>query len=164
MKTLYLIGGTMGVGKTTTCRLLRNLLPNCAFLDGDWCWDMHPFQVTDETKAMVMDNIRHVLNSFLACAAFENVVFCWVMHQQEIIDDILAGLKGEFELRNISLVCSAEKLAERLQADVDAGVREEEIIARSTARLPMYDALNTVKLDVSEISPAEAARKICTMK
>ena len=50
MKTLYLIGGTMGIGKTTACRLLKTKLPDSVFLDGDWCWDMHPFIVNDETK------------------------------------------------------------------------------------------------------------------
>ena len=47
MKTLYLIGGTMGVGKTSACRALQQLLPNSVFLDGDWCWNIHPFQVTE---------------------------------------------------------------------------------------------------------------------
>ena len=57
MKTLYMIGGTMGVGKTTVCQQLKRSLPNSVFLDGDWCWDASPFQVTDETKSMVIDNI-----------------------------------------------------------------------------------------------------------
>lgn len=65
MKVLYLIGGTMGVGKTTVCRELNARLPNSVFLDGDWCWCMDPFRVNDETKAMVMDNICHLLNNFL---------------------------------------------------------------------------------------------------
>lgn len=47
MKTLYLIGGTMGVGKTTVSQLLKKDLINSVFLDGDWCWDASPFQVTD---------------------------------------------------------------------------------------------------------------------
>lgn len=53
MKHLYIIGGTMGVGKTTVGQLLKKQLPNSVFLDGDWCWDADPFQVTEETKAMV---------------------------------------------------------------------------------------------------------------
>lgn len=57
MLTLYMISGVMGVGKTTVSQSLKNKLPNCVFLDGDWCWDMHPFQVTQETKAMVIENI-----------------------------------------------------------------------------------------------------------
>ena len=73
MKTLYLIGGTMGVGKTTVSQQLKKDLANSVFLDGDWCWDADPFQVTDETKAMVMDNICYLLNNFLHCSAYETL-------------------------------------------------------------------------------------------
>lgn len=54
MKKLFIIDGTMGVGKTTVSQLLKQKLPNSVFLDGDWCWDSCPFQVTAETKEMVM--------------------------------------------------------------------------------------------------------------
>lgn len=92
MKNFILIGGPMGVGKTAASRLLQRQLPGCAFLDGDWCWDMRPFVVTDETRAMVMDNICHVLGNFLRCSVFENIVFCWVMHEQSILDELLSRL------------------------------------------------------------------------
>ena len=70
MKNLIIVGGTMGVGKTATCRELQKILPRNVFLDGDWCWDMHPFVVTGETIAMVNSNIAHLLNGFLACSEF----------------------------------------------------------------------------------------------
>jgi len=38
MKNLIFINGTMGVGKTTTSKILLKLLPECVFLDGDWCY------------------------------------------------------------------------------------------------------------------------------
>lgn len=76
MKRLFLINGTMGVGKTATGKELLDLLPNCAFLDGDWCWDMNPFVVNQETKSMVEDNIVYILNNFLKCSVYENIVFC----------------------------------------------------------------------------------------
>ena len=164
MKHLFMIGGTMGVGKTTTCRILRDMLPDCAFLDGDWCWDMHPFKVTEETKVMVMDNICHMLNSFLRCSAFENIVFCWVMHEQSIIDDIVAKLSGEFILHSVSLVCSPESLSARLAMDVESGIRQSDVIERSIARLPLYEHLRTIKLDVSEITPYEAAQHISMLR
>ena len=63
MKKLYLIGGTMGVGKTTTCQVLKRKLDRSVFIDGDWCWDMHPFIVDEETKTMVMNNIVYQLNN-----------------------------------------------------------------------------------------------------
>lgn len=34
-KTLYLIGGPMGVGKTTVGQQLKKELPDCVLLDGD---------------------------------------------------------------------------------------------------------------------------------
>lgn len=43
MKTLYLIGGAMGVGKTTVYQRLKMKLDNSVFLDGDWRWDSLKF-------------------------------------------------------------------------------------------------------------------------
>ena len=60
MKKLYLIGGTMGVGKTTTCQVLKIKLDKSVFIDGDWCWDMHPFMVNEETKKLYMDIVNPV--------------------------------------------------------------------------------------------------------
>lgn len=158
MKTLYLIGGPMGVGKTTVSQHLKHLLPRSVFLDGDWCWDAHPFQVTDETKAMVMDNIRHLLGNFLRCTAYEHVIFCWVMHEQSIIDDILSDLDlTDVRVRCVSLVCDEITLTARLQKDVDNGIRNADIIPRSLSRLTMYSALHTEKIDTSHLSPAQLA-------
>ncbi len=61
MKTLYLIGKKMGVGKTTVSQQLKKDLNNSIFLDGDWCWDSSPFQVNDETKEMVVRNFSAFL-------------------------------------------------------------------------------------------------------
>ena len=161
MKDLYFIGGTMGVGKTTTCRVLQQSLPDCVFLDGDWCWDMHPFTVTEETKRMVVENIAFLLNQFLHCSAYKNIVFCWVMHRQEIIDDLLSRLdRTDCRVRTVSLVCSPAALTARLEKDVQAGLRTGDVIPRSLARLPLYAELATEKLDVSALTPGEAARAI----
>ena len=80
MKNLIFINGTMGAGKSSVCAELLKMLPNAVYLDGDWCWNMHPFIVTDETKAMVVQNITHLLQNFLNCSEVKNVIFCWVMH------------------------------------------------------------------------------------
>ncbi len=161
MKRLIVIGGPMGVGKTSTCRELQRRLPNNVFLDGDWCWDMRPFNVNAETRAMVLDNICHLLNSFLRCRAYENVIFCWVLHEQAILDAILNRLDlAGVELRCFSLVASADALRRRLELDVDRGLRDGGAIERSLAYLEKYDRVDAEKLDVSEIGPAEAAAEI----
>ena len=148
MKTLYLIGGTMGAGKTAVSQQLKHDLPNAVFLDGDWCWDASPFQVTEETKAMVTENICYLLNQFLHCSAYENVIFCWVMHQQAIIDSILERLDtANCRVKCISLLADEATLRQRLTADVERGVRTADVIDRSVARIPLYQELNTLKVD-----------------
>ncbi|MBQ7887601.1 MAG: AAA family ATPase [Clostridia bacterium] len=161
MKHLYMIGGPMGVGKTAVCQALKMQLDKSVFLDGDWCWDMHPFLVTEETKAMVMGNIIHMLSAFLRCTAFEHVIFGWVMHEQAIIDGILAQLPLEgCQVYTVSLICSEDALTVRLQKDIDAGLRKPDVIGRSLARLPMYDTLSTRKIDTTRMTIEEAARAI----
>ena len=150
MKKVYIIGGTMGVGKTSVCQRLKQELNHSVFLDGDWCWDAHPFQVTEETKNMVMENICFLLNQFIQCSAYENIIFCWVMHEQSIIDTILAKLdKKDCEMKVISLTCDKKTLVQRLSLDVAKGIRLEDVIERSCLRLPMYERLNTIKIDTT---------------
>lgn len=164
MKTLYLIGGTMGVGKTTVCRELKNQLPRSVFLDGDWCWDMNPFVVTEETKTMVLDNITALLKNFLRCSAYDHVIFCWVMHQQSILDQILSGLDlTGVTVVPVSLVCSREVLLQRLNQDVSAGLRQPDILLRSPQRLPLYDALDTHKIDTSYATVPVIVRAILSL-
>lgn len=151
----------MGVGKTATCQALKQKLNNSVFLDGDWCWNMHPFQVTEETKQMVLENICYLLNNFIRCSAYENIILCWVMHQQAIIDDILSRLDTtNCKVHSVSLICSEQALRTRLQKDVDAGIRTEDVVQRSIERILLYQELNTCKVDVSEITPEQAAYSI----
>ena len=161
MKTIYLIGGPMGVGKTAVCQRLKSKLENSVFLDGDWCWDSHPFQVTEETKKMVLRNICFLLNQFLHCSAYDRVIFCWVMHQQAIIDEILAGIDtAGCKVKTISLICDERSLRERLEKDIAAGVRTEDVIDRAVSRLGLYGKLDTHKIDTSRRTLEEIAGEI----
>lgn len=164
MKTLYLIGGTMGVGKTAVSQQLKRDLPNSVFLDGDWCWDASPFQVTEETKAMVMENICYLLNSFLRCSAYDNVIFCWVMHQQSIIDSIMERLDTEnCAVKIISLLGDETVIRERLTADVERGIRTADVIDRSVVRIPLYQQLDTIKIDTGRKTIQMVANEIADL-
>ena len=162
-KTLYLIGGPMGVGKTVVCRELNRMLPASVMLDGDWCWRADPFQVTPETKLMVLDNICHLLGNFLRCGAYENVILCWVMHERAIIDEILGRLPIEecgTKLRVISLIAHEDELRRRIEGDVRAGLRDEEAVAHSLSYLPRYRDLGTELIDTTCLAPHDVAARI----
>jgi len=154
----------MGVGKTTVSQHLKKQLPDCVFLDGDWCWDADPFQVNEETKAMVIRNIRFMLNEFLLCSAYQNVVFCWVMHEQSIIDAILGGLDtDDCRVISISLTVDAENLRKRLTDDVARGIRAADIVERSVARIAHYQSLDTVKINTTNRSVCEIVDEIMNL-
>ena len=151
----------MGVGKTTVCRLMNEKLESSVFLDGDWCWNASPFTVNDETKKMVCGNICYLLNSFIHCTAYKNIVFCWVMHEQGIIDGILKELDTRAcSIKTVSLICDEKSLVSRLEKDVEAGIRKADVIERSVARIPLYEKLNTIKINTSNKTPDKAADEI----
>ena len=142
MKILYLIGGTMGVGKTVVSQQLKKDLPNSVFLDGDWCWDADPFQVTEETQVMVMSN----------------------MHEQAIIDSITDRLDtDDCKVIKISLTTDEINLRNRLSSDIARGIRTADVIERSLARIYMYSALDTVKVDTSNKTIREIADEIIAL-
>lgn len=80
------------------------------------------------------------------------------MHQQEIIDEILSRLDLQgCKVHPISLVCSPDVLRERLVKDISVGIRTKDILGRSLERIPLYEKLNTAKVDVSNLTAEEAA-------
>jgi len=151
----------MGVGKTTVCQRLKKQLENAVFLDGDWCWDADPFQVTDETKTMVLQNISFLLNQFIHCSAYNNIIFCWVMHEQSIVDAIKQTLDtSDCVIKEISLVCNEKTLKTHLLKDIETGLRTSDIVEKSLARICLYQKLNTVKVAIDEKSVDEIAEEI----
>lgn len=112
--------------------------------------------IHDICKGMVIKTKK-----LIRCSAYEHIIFCWVMHEQKIIEDILSGLDTRAcQVVSVSLVCSPKALEKRLRKDVERGSRGEDVIARSLERISLYEGLDTVKIDVSGLSPEEAAEKV----
>ncbi|MDC7127387.1 MAG: AAA family ATPase [Spirochaetales bacterium] len=162
MKKLIMVNGTMGVGKTTICKELYQSINNSCWLDGDWCWTMNPFRVTEENKEMVLDNIIHLLNNFLKNASFECIIFNWVMQYESIITSILdrLNLGLNTEVIKISLVCSEEELEKRIKKDVRRGIRDIEAVSASKERLALYNDMDTIKIKTDNFGIDEIVDKI----
>lgn len=157
MKHVYLIGGPMGIGKSTICNQLNQDLDHSVFLDGDWCWNMDPFIVNQDTKNMVLDNITHCLNNFIRTPGIENIIFCWVMHKQDIIDQIIQKLDTEgVDIHLISLICEKEELIKRMLIDR----RDNQTIRKSLQYLELYKDLDTEKIDVTTLDVQKTIDKI----
>lgn len=157
MKHVYLIGGPMGIGKSTICNQLNQDLDHSVFLDGDWCWNMDPFIVNQDTKNMVLDNITHCLNNFIHTPGIENIIFCWVMHKQDIINQIIQKLDTEgVDIHLISLICEKEELIKRMLIDR----RDNQTIRKSLRYLELYKDLDTQKIDVTTLDVQKTIDKI----
>ncbi len=151
----------MGVGKTSVSQCMKQKLPKAVFLDGDWCWDADPCQITEETKEMVIDNICYLLNRFVHCSAYENIIFCWVMHEQSIIDIILNRVDtADCAVKVISLMAEKDTLTERIMRDIERGSRGIDVFERSITRIPLYQAVNSVKVETDDKTIYEIAEEI----
>jgi broad-specificity NMP kinase len=160
MKNLIVIGGPMGVGKSSACRELLDRTDKAVWLDGDWCWMMHPWQVNSETRAMVGRNIIDLLRSFLVCSAYETVIFDWVLHMDAVTQIILAGLQDlECRVVRVSLVCSPEELRARLIGDG----RPSSTVDEAVERLPLYQSLEAPCLDTSGLTVSQVADRLQAM-
>lgn len=147
----------MGIGKSTICNQLNQDLDHSVFLDGDWCWNMDPFIVNQDTKNMVLDNITHCLNNFIHTPGIENIIFCWVMHKQDIIDQIIQKLDTEgVDIHLISLICEEEELIKRMLIDR----RDNQTIRKSLQYLELYKDLDTQKIDVTTLDVQKTIDKI----
>ena len=164
MKKLIIINGTMGVGKSTVSETLLKKLTPSVYLDGDSCWNMNPFIVSNENKKMVLDNITHLLKSFLSNSGYHYIIFCWVIHQEEIFESILKPLKDfDFELYKISLICDEGALKTRLKHDIKNGLRKSDVINKSLERIPLYENMDTIKIDTSNLSQNEVSDEIISI-
>lgn len=158
MKNLIFISGTMGVGKTTTSLNLKEKLNNSVFLDGDWCWNMKPFLVNDETKNMVLNNISYMLNNFLNISHIENIIFCWVMDEDNIIKEILDRIENKnYNLYKFALIPNKETITKRITLDIKNGIRKIEDIERSIQRINKYEIMDTVKIEVKNLTKEEVS-------
>ncbi len=157
MKKLIIINGAPGIGKTSSSQLLYQQLNNSAWLDGDWCWMINPFKVTDENKRMVEDNIIHVLLNYINNSSLDYIILCWVIPHQALLNSLLEKLANKnLQIYKITLIAQADIFRNRLLKDK----RTEEQILDSIKRLEVYHNMDTIKIDTSHLSIQETVTRI----
>ena len=83
------------------------------------------------------------------------------MHEQSIIDAILEKLDlSDCRVRSISLIAGEKAVRERIASDIAKGIRTPDAMERSLARLPLYQKLNTIKIDTTGKSVQEICGEI----
>ncbi len=154
MKVLV-INGPMGAGKTATGKAVAERRPGTAFIDGDWCMDLHPFVGNRETKAMAVDNILHIAGNYGKCSACSGVVLAWLMDEPWVRRSLEEGLAAlGAEVKTVTLVCSREELIRRWENDHDCEWRTDRWLEASLKSLAYFaaaeDAFNTGGMTAGE--------------
>ncbi len=150
---LILLSGAPGVGKTEVASRLVTRLGDCAWLDGDDVWRIHPFRVDRESVRVAERNIVSVLGNFLS-AGFPHVVLSWVLHRRAIVDRIIEGIDGpEFAAGLFTLTCDEATLLERWR-ETHAGEVASDLPLK---RLEETRVLDSVQIDTTGLDPSGVA-------
>ena len=154
---VIILNGPMGVGKTTVGKLIAEKCPGTAFIDGDWCMDLHPFVGSRETKAMAVDNILHMIGNYMKCSACKMIVLVWLMDDPWVLQSLTEGLIAlQAEIRNVTLVCDRENLLCRWENDHTCEWRTDEWLNVSLKSLPgfasMDNTIDTSGLPVEQVA------------
>ncbi len=157
---VIILNGPMGVGKTTVGTAIADKCPGTAFIDGDWCMDLHPFVGNSETKKMAIDNILHMVENYKKCSLCKSVVISWLMDDEWVISELVAGLrKLGVDFETATLVCDEIQLRKRWSEDLTCPWRTEEWLNRSLHSLEYFLCRNDC-LDTGGSSVEEVAEKI----
>lgn len=157
MKRVFFLNGPMGVGKSTTGRLLQSALPQAAFIDGDWCFDIDPFVGDGATRAMAADNILHLVGNYGKCPSCQNVVVAWLMDRPEIRESLDAGVKAlGLEPFWYTLVCSPQALRSRWEKDGACPWRTAEWLEISLRSLKGFASLPGRQIDTGDKTAGQA--------
>ena len=155
-----IINGPMGVGKTTVGKYIADKYPGTAFIDGDWCMDLHPFVGSRETRAMAVDNILHMAANYRKCSACRMIVVVWLMDDPEVIRRIREGLAAlRAEVKYVTLLCDRETLIKRWNNDQNCEWRTDEWMNVSLKSLPGFSVMDHV-IDTSDMSVDRIAELI----
>ena len=157
---VIILNGPMGVGKTTVGKYIADHYPGTAFIDGDWCLDLHPFVGNRETKAMAVDNILHMIGNYMKCSVCKMIVLVWLMDDPWVLRAITDGLAAlQAEVKSVTLVCDRENLIRRWENDHNCEWRTDEWLEVSIKSMPYFESLDNT-LDTGGLSIKEVADMI----
>ena len=162
MKKLILVCGANGIGKSTACKRLIEILPSSAYIDSDYCRYMSPFSFSTGEMAVVVSIISNMMINYFSLSTINNVIFQYGFHglRRQTFNRILAlldenGIKYKF--CPILLECSLEENMRRMQNDN----RDSERINRAIVNTRnIYDEFCYPTIDVTQLSPEETASKM----
>ena len=140
---VIVINGPMGIGKTTVGTYIADSNPGTAFIDGDWCMDLHPFVGNKETRDMAVNNILHMISNYKYCSVCKMVVVAWIMDDEQVRENLINGIRDMgLNVKSVTLVSDDEQLRKQWESDVTCPWRTEEWFNVSLKSLKYFSSLD----------------------
>ena len=154
---IIILNGPMGVGKTTVGKTIADRFPGTAFIDGDWCMDLHPFVGNRETKEMAIDNILHMIRNYRDCSQCEMVVLAWLMDEEWVISKLIKGAEAlRMDVKTVTLACDESQLKKQWKEDSSCPWRTDEWLNISIRSLEFFqsreDSINISGKAVNDVA------------
>jgi len=161
---IIILNGPMGVGKTSVGKCIAQKNAGTAFIDGDWCMDIHPFVGSRETKNMAIDNILHMIDNYRKCSVCRMIVLVWLMDDAWVRQRILDGVsRMDLEVSSVTLMCGKDELVRRWKNDDQCAWRTDEWLEVSLKSLPHFSELENC-VDTNGLSIEQVAEMLCSFQ
>ena len=140
---VIVINGPMGIGKTTVGTYIADSNPGTAFIDGDWCMDIHPFVGNIETRNMAVNNILHMIGNYMDCSVCKMIVVAWLMDDEQVHQKLLNGIRDMgLDVKDVTLVCDEVQLRKQWEEDSACPWRTDEWFNASLKSLAYFSGMN----------------------
>lgn len=163
MSKLVLLGGPVGVGKSSAMRNLKSRITRVGLVDADEVWQVSDDLTPDENRSYAHDNVNAVIAGY-ARAGVETCVVNWVFARAELYEPIIAASKDLFDdIVQLYLVANPDVLEERIKHRWMAQGQDydlESLVDYSKSRLALIHELPYDKIDTSLLSAEEVADQI----
>lgn len=152
-----MILGPNGIGKSTTAKIMLQMLPCAALVDSDWCRAMNPYEMNT-----VIENIYALIKNYFLCPEIETIIFPYGFHGDRIqrfekVKTKLCQEGIEFEIFTVILTCSLEENIRRAKSDM----RDDELVKRGVLNTyDIYDELAYIKIDTTDMTADKTAERI----
>lgn len=160
MNNLLFLCGPNGIGKTTICKEIVQVLPNCAYVDSDACRAMNPFVLNDDTIPTVSKNIGDLILNYFNCPIVQTVIFSYGFHgrRREVFENVMNRISiSDYLFKPYLLWCAEDEHIRRMHMDNRSAGRIERALNQSRKA---FDGLTYTRIDITDWTAEQAARKI----
>ncbi len=163
MSRLVLLGGPVGVGKSTVMRALKKRIPKVGLVDADEIWCVSDDLSAQESRSYAHDNVNAVIAGY-ARAGVETCVVNWVFARKALYQPIVDEVGRLFdEVLQVYLIATPEILEVRIRQrwlQQGNGFDVDDLTRYALSRLQLIQALPFDKIDTSTLSVDQVAEAL----